>query len=123
MADVASYLEVDNPIDLLEKRNRVKAGLKDETFWETWLRPALSRGQENAYAKLAVLIDNDIMKVRQITRRDILHEMTDDFRVDVYFVLDRGNYLNLRLLPPTHPLPDSEASRNELERLILGIQF
>ena len=66
------------------------------------------------FKKLVALIEHDVMNVRQVARRIVLHEMTSTLRVDIFLSIDAENYLNLRLRAPTdevmHPTlaPDGE---------------
>ena len=56
----------------------------------------------------------------QIKRRNILHEMSNPFSVNLYFTLDSENYLNLKLQAPAVEVQeDTTDSRKEFERLIL----
>ena len=125
-ADLLSHWAVANPIELMTKytkNNEVKPQLKVGTFWKTWFQPRLEQG--NAFQqKLAALIDNDVVSVGQIARRNILHEVNDQLRVDLYFALHIENYLSLKLLPIAGNFVENDTcSRSELERLILEINF
>jgi hypothetical protein len=73
----------------LTKNNRAQAGWPVGTFWKTWLQSDLNhRGEESdVYKKLSMLIGNDIMKVRQVTRRNILHGSLAWARLAVVFCL------------------------------------
>ena len=124
--DLLAHWEVATPNDLIAKftkHNGVQVALEVKTLWKTWLRPAFDQyeGENDVYKKLAMLIDNDIMQVAQIKRRNILHEMSNPFSVQLYFTLDIENCLNLRLKAPAVDVQDdTNDSRNEYERLILA---
>ena len=50
--------------------------------------------------RLAKFIDADIIVSRQVRRRNVLKELTNPCRVDLYFVLNGDHRLNLRLVRP-----------------------
>ena len=123
--DLLAHWEVATPNELMAKftkNNLVQVALEVGTLWKTWLQPALYQCEdENGVCKkLAMLIGNDIMQVAQIKRRNILHEMSNPFSVNLYFTLDSENYLNLKLQAPAVEVQeDTTDSRKEFERLNL----
>ena len=125
--DVISQLGISKPLDVLknvDKYGRVKVALQVGAFWKAGLKPQLERRvlecsrKNDMFVNLARLIDHDIMKVRQIVRRNILQEITNPRYVDIFLSLDAQNYLNLRLQSPTDKMIGLTPS-DELTQLIL----
>ena len=126
--DVLSHLGVLNPLGVLnnvDKYGRLNVGLPAWTLWTAFLKPQLEhrglerRGEGNMFKKLVMLIEHDIMKVRRATRRNVLHEMANTLRVDIFLNIDAENYLNLRLQAPTgNVISPTLAPCGELHQLI-----
>ena len=120
MADLLSHWKLETPNKLAQQTPKARdMDLEVATFWKKWLQPELHlRAKENPfYTKLGTLIATDIMRVRKITRRNILHEKIDAFTVNLYFSLDLDSILRLKLKPP---VPEANAfHREELQLLIL----
>ena len=99
--DVLAHFGVDSPVGLSAVRNTMFTAA---TLWDGWLRYQLWNcdqvGPMAMYRKIVDNIDNDIMTVPRVRRRNVIHEMHEPFGVDIYFVLCEDNYLNLRLRQP-----------------------
>ena len=74
-------------------------------FWRMWLKPSLETEGEHLN-RLVEFIEADIMVSRQVRRRNVLQELTNPGRVDLYFVFDGNHLLNLRLLRPMHDVAE-----------------
>ena len=71
------------------------------------------------FKNLVALIEHDVMSVRQVARRNVLHEMTNTLRVEIFLIVDAENYVNLRLRAPTAALIcPSLTPCDELKQLI-----
>ena len=124
-ADVISQLGVLNPMGMLNQVKHGKVGLHACAFWTTNLKPQLEQrgldhtGGNNMFKKLVALIEHDVMNVRQVAKRNVLHEMANTLRVDIFLSIDAENYLNLRLRAPTDEvLCPTLAPCGELKQLI-----
>ena len=69
------------------------------------------------------MIDKDVVSVAQSAKRNILHEMKNQLRVDLYFAFHITNNLSLRLLPIAGNFVENDCARSEVERLILEMNF
>ena len=58
--------------------------------------------------RLAKFIDADIFVSKEVRRRNVLKELTNPCRVDLYFVLNGDHRVNLRLLRPMHDVAEPE---------------
>ena len=100
--DLLSYWSVVNPIELMQRHSSTltedKPHLALGTFWRMWLQPHLNTGPV-IHQQLAEMIHKDVVSISQIARRNILHEMKDQLRVDLFFSFHITNSLILRLLP------------------------
>ena len=126
-ADVISQLGVLNPMDMINHVKHGKVGLHARAVWTTNLKPQLEQhllnrtGENNIFKKLVALIEHDVMSVRQVARRNVLHEMTNTLRADIFLSIDAENYLNLRLRAPTDEVIYPRLTPcDELNELILS---
>ena len=106
-ADVLNSKDVGvgSPVELHRKFKGQPAWLRADTLWEKWLQPMLWKlGEENktgvyegVYQKLARVIQQDIMSLKQCRKRNVLQEMDSPSSVNVYFTWNRGGVEGLKL--------------------------
>ena len=121
--DLLLHLEVEHPIDIIEKLGR-SPKMTVASFWTKVFQPELhDRLQRRViYAMLDELIEQHIMQVNSVRRRNILHEMASTLTVNVYLRSDEENHLRLNLKAPvSEVMAASHASEEELVSLIMRI--
>ena len=101
VVDVLAHIRVGSPVELRTVPSTIFTAA---ILWDEWLRHRLWNcdlvGPMAMYRAIVRNIDNDIMSIPRVRRRNVLHEMREPLGVHIYFVLDDDNYLNLRLRPP-----------------------
>ena len=100
--DVLAHFGVTGPVDIKTMQITMSAGV----LWDSWLQQALWNcdlgSMTGVHQRLAAAVENDIMQVSRVRKRNVLHEMDAQAAVDLYLVLDAENYLNLRLQSPAN---------------------
>ena len=109
--DIHSYWGMSSPADFVLRAGISPGKLPFKAFWITYLRSELLNFEGTSKPTwLVQTIEKNIMNVRQVAKRDMLHEMTHDLCVSVFFSLD-GNHATMKLKPPFGAVVEEDDSR------------
>ena len=87
-------------------------------LWGAWLKSSMERGGVAGLTRLVAFVEADIMVSHQVRRRNVLHELTNPGRVDLYFVFKADRNLCLRLVRPMHGV-----ARPEVEPMAVLFEY